>query len=124
MPLREVLVPMKKSFTDSSTVHKLLPVVLPHELFPVLMKHQPLCVDLEDRVEYWNHCIQHMVWCTDPSEAIADAQHFRVPVYLYGDDTRFSQAEKLGVVMVGGVLDTRKSSMETHFPLFVIRDET
>ena len=119
--------PMKKSFTDNSVIQKLLPVVLPHELFPFLAKYGHLPKDLSTIAKYWEHACEHMVWASHEqawANGPNETKHLRMPLYLYGDDTRFSGNEKLCVVMIGAVLDERSSSMATHFPLFVIRLET
>ena len=44
------------------------------------------------------------------------------PLFLsHGGGTRFSEQEKLTNPCLGGVFDPRTSSMETHWPFFVVR---
>ena len=43
-------------------------------------------------------------------------------LFLYGDDCKYSNQEKLTCVSCGFVLDERSSSMKTHLPLFIVRE--
>ena len=87
---------------------------------------------MESRAKYWGHAKKYFSWYpnhpatlnTNDLEDDADSSARHVPLHLYADDTRFSTNEKLGVIMLGCVLDTRRSSMQTHWPLFVVRLES
>ena len=120
---------MKKSMTNNSIEYKFKPVVLPHELLCHLEKHNQLEVSAESRAQYWRHAEQFFSWyqahpaTLNPrvSEDEAHSRVMHVPLHLYADDTRFCTNEKLGVIMLGAVLDQRKHSMSTYWPLFVVR---
>ena len=132
VPFAHVSVPMKKSTTNNSIVHKCKPLVLPHELLCHLEKHNQLELCVESRAKYWGHAKKYFSWYpnhpatlnTNDLEDDADSSVRHVPLHLYADDTCFSTNEKLGVIMLGCVLDTRRSSMQTHWPLFVVRLES
>ena len=120
---------MKKSMTNNSIERKIKPVVLPHHLLCHLEKYNQLEVSAESRAQYWRHAEDFFPWYqahpatlnSRVSEGEAHSCVMHVPLHLYADDTRFSTNEKLGVIMMGAVLDTRKNSMSTYWPLFVVR---
>ena len=99
---------------------RLLPVVLPHHLLIHLYQNDLLPLSRMDVHKYWDHMRNFATWGSDHPAVQIGGVH--VPVYLYGDDTRFSHQEKLTAVTLGFVLDDRTSSMETHYPLFLIRE--
>ena len=123
MPTDKVLVPMKRSMTDNTIVEKSKPIILPHVLLEHLHRQGYLQIHDAVKAMYWQHA-QRMAWfrdhpvARDAAEA-SEIQH--LPLFLYGDDAKFSEQEKLSIVMLGCILDPRKHSMATHFPLFVIR---
>ena len=45
-----------------------------------------------------------------------------MPLFLYGDDTKYNQNDKLTVLTLGAVLDERTHSLLTHWPLCVVRE--
>ena len=48
-----------------------------------------------------------------------------VPMWLWGDDTRYNeQGAKIVLVAMGAVLDRRKSSKDTTYPLFAYQVDT
>ena len=89
--------------------------MLPHELLSHVANSGFLpAMELEP---YWRHVRQHTAW----------GQYFpgneeTIPCYLYGDDTRYNNMQKLTVVTLGFVLDGRQSSMQTHYPLFIVQE--
>ena len=115
--------------TNNSIEHKLKPVILPHELLCHLEKYNQLELCAESRAEYWRHAEEFFPWYqhhpatlnSGVSEGEAHSRVMHVPLHMYADDTRFSTNEKLGVIMLGAVLDKRKNSMSTYWPLFVVR---
>ena len=94
-----------------------LPIILPHVLFGHLSRHGLL--PRLPTAEYWEHMKQHASWGQGPHR---DTDPDVVPCFLYGDDTKYNQQEKLSVIMVGMVLDPRRSSMMTHYPLGVLKE--
>ncbi len=98
------------------------PVILPHELLPWLKRNHAFPdVDAATLAQYWQHFQDiGMDWAT-LSEKKEECLH---PLFLWGDDVQYNQNfEKLETVCIGHVLDCRKFSMETSFPLFCIRDD-
>ena len=93
-----------------------LPVILPHELIRYLGQHD--LIPAQDTCRYWRHVRLHTSWGEDHP---GTEEH--KPGFLYGDDTKFSQQEKLCCICFGWTLDERTSSMECHHPLAIIRDE-
>ena len=93
-----------------------LPVVLPHELLAHLSAHGHLA-ELESSEVYWRHFQnQGVTWARDQEDLSV------VPLFLYGDDTRYNKQDKATVIYLGAVLDERSSSMRTHWPLCVVRE--
>ena len=67
--------------------------------------------------EYWDHVRRHCSWAAN-----FEATPEHIPAFLYGDDTKYNQQEKLCVLTLGWVLAGRSDSMLVHHPLCVIRD--
>ena len=122
--MAKVLAPMKRSSTDNTIVEKMKPVVLPHQLLEHLHGQGYLQIHDELKTAYWEHA-KRMAWFENhPVARDAAAEGYKIehlPLFLYGDDAKFSEQEKLSIVMMGCLLDSRKHSMATHWPLFVIR---
>ena len=104
--------------TRCNSYPRKLPVILPHELIPHVLAHQHL--DLQqlttEAAAYWTHMREHSGWAQNHP-----GTNRHQPLFLYGDDARFSQNEKLTVVYCGFCLDSRTHSMCVHLPLFIIR---
>ena len=102
---------------------RLLPIVLPHELIEHLQKSGHLAeaaLSLEACREYWQHASKYMEWGPGHSASAAGRHH---PMYLYGDDARVNNwGDKLIFICLGMVLDSRRHSMMTHFPLVVVKE--
>ena len=89
--------------------------MLPQDLLRYLADEE-LLPEMDTR-EYWSHVRRHCSWA---SEHEASPDH--IPAFLYGDDTKFNEQEKLCVLTLGWVLDPRKNSMLVHHPLCVLRE--
>ena len=96
-----------------------MPIILPHELMGYLKTNNVLKnFDMDDVAAYWRHAGKYMSWAKNHWGTTAN----HLPAFLYGDDAQFDEAHnKLLVVSLGFLLDGRRSSMETHHPLFVLR---
>ena len=97
-----------------------LPVCLPHELLPWLMQHNvfPEVLDSELK-KWWAHAsalgLKHA--------GLSPTQKHH-PCYVWGDDCVYNEhGEKLICICMGFILDERKNSLQTCFPLFVLREE-
>ena len=68
------------------------------------------------------HCFA--TWGAQHATAsMSDEELARVhPMFLYGDDCKYSHQEKLTCVSCAFVLDERSSSMKTHLPVFIVRE--
>ena len=97
-----------------------LPLVRPHELIPFLVDCDAFPkIDPSEIGFYWNHMAQHAKWA-QPCQGWNQTH----PLYLWGDDAQYNkQREKVVAVALGFVLDDRRSSMDTIFPLFVYKDD-
>ena len=98
-------------------------MILPHHLVQHLARSghlQAAGLSIEDVKEYWSHMGKFSSW--GPSHpAFSTGRH--MPMFLYGDDARINAfGDKLVLVCGGFVLDQRKSSLLTHFPLFVLKE--
>lgn len=95
-----------------------MPVVLPHELFPWMMR-SGIWPNLEEKQiqQYW----QHLKDVGSPLSALSDdASH--IPVYLWGDGAQYTESgESMSVFCCGIVVDDNRSNI---FPLFLCREET
>ncbi|CAE7710018.1 unnamed protein product [Symbiodinium sp. CCMP2592] len=122
VPMDTVEVPMMKSATDPTVVMRKLPVVLPHRLIPHLLKHNLVVPDFAAIREYWSHMFTHAEWGPEHPLAEQGGNCKHLPVYLYADDVKWTNEEKLTQVSLGLVLDERTHSMTTHFPLWILRE--
>ena len=104
-------------YTCHAEAARKLPIILPHVLFSHLSRHGLL--PKLPTATYWQHMKQHASWGQGPHY---DTDPDVVPCFLYGDDTKYNQQDKLSVIMVGMVLDPRRSSMITHYPLGVVKE--
>ena len=104
-------------------VARLLPVVLPHDLVRHLQKNGHLDqaeLNLDACRRYWAHAGRFMAWSEDHAATTGGCHH---PLFLYGDDARWNvYGDKLVLVSMGFVLDSRPHSMKTHWPLFVLQE--
>ena len=98
------------------------PVILPHELLPWLKRHHAFPdISAATLAEYWQHFQDIGIDWAKLSQNLEDRLH---PLFLWGDDVQYNQHfEKLETICLGHVLDSRKFSMETSFPLFCIRED-
>ena len=104
-----------------SSMLRKLPVILPHELIKWLVEKDLMPeIRAQDTAYYWQHMAQHAEWakpCKDWRET-----H---PLFLWGDDAVYNkQRDKVVAVALGFVLDDRKSSLHTLFPLFTYKFES
>ena len=100
-----------------------LPVVLPHHLVQYLSANGMLDDELsaaDELRQYWRHVMQYTDWGQE--HPCINAPGRSLPTFLYGDDVKFSQQEKLTCVYWGFVLSKKTFSMDSHFPLFIIRE--
>lgn len=98
------------------------PVILPHEVFPWLVRHGAWPSDDDagpsSLEQYWNHFLGKVSWQAPPG-----LERDLHPIYLWGDDVQFNEHhEKLIVVLAGHVLDRRSYSKSSCWPLFTIRE--
>ena len=100
------------------------PVILPHHLIHYLHKEGISDIDEAASRHYWQHIQKFTEWgaghpCSaDPSDLV-------IGTFVYGDDIKFNNNEKLTAVDLGYVLAEKKvDSMKTHHPLFVVREAT
>ncbi|CAE7403183.1 unnamed protein product [Symbiodinium sp. CCMP2592] len=92
-----------------------LPVVLPHEVFPWLVKQGLIPLSETDEItKFWSHARTAGM----PTMGATDSH---IPLYLWGDDARFTETheDKIVVVAFGRVLETSKNALETVWPLFL-----
>ena len=95
--------------------------MLPHELLPHLVKHGHVLPNKQEIGDYWSHMFRHASWGPGHPLNQAGQRCAHLPLFLYADDVKWTNEEKLTQVCVGQVLESRRSSMETHWPLFLIR---
>lgn len=101
---------------------RMLPCVLPHMLVQSLFEHKmwptQLMPELHGAIsEYWDHMGAHTSWGLQHP-----GRHSHEPVALYGDDAAVNKnGEKLFCVTLSHVLDPRKNSMCTLWPLCVFK---
>ena len=92
-----------------------LPVVLPHEVFPWLVRHGIIPLNDTDEIrEFWSHAR------TAGMPTMGATDH-HIPLYLWGDDARFTETheDKLVAVAFGRLLETSKNALQSVWPLFV-----
>ena len=100
----------------------MLPCVLPHMLVQSLFEHKMWPTQLMPELvgatkEYWDHMSAHTTWGLQHP-----GRHSHEPVALYGDDAAVNKnGEKLFCVTLSHVLDPRKNSMCTLWPLCVFK---
>ena len=94
-----------------------LPFVPPDELWPWLFKNNlvPHGLGMDAEIDhYWTHLASKGV----PNTADKPGSGC-VPLWLWGDDTRYNeQGAKIVVVAMGAVMDRRTSSKDTVYPIF------
>ena len=105
------------------TIRK-FPVILPHQLFPWLMRSGAWPKDDDvgpsKLAHYWHHFEGRASW-----KAPQGLERDLHPIYIWGDDVQFTENhEKLIVVLVGHVLDRRTYSCSSCWPLFTIREDS
>ena len=67
--------------------------------------------------QYWDHMVSHSSWAREHP-----GHHTHEPVALYGDDAAVNKnGEKICIITMSHVLDPRKSSMHTLWPLCVYK---
>ena len=98
-----------------------LPICLPHELLPWLQRHKLFPAIKKNELErWWKHAAKH-----DLSHASLSPEFEHHCLYIWGDDAQFNElGEKLICISVGHILDPRTFSMESCYPIFVLREET
>lgn len=98
------------------------PVVLPHELVPWLHRNDawPHDISESDLRDYWGNCKkQQLPW----SDAAIDLEGSMHPFFIWGDDCQYNESyEKLIVICMGHTLDRRTFSLESCWPIIVIRE--
>lgn len=112
-------VPVRK-LTEKGIHSVKLPVCLPHELLPWLQNHGLFPpVEKKDLEQWWKHASTLDL----PHAAISpNCQHH--PWWIWGDDCQFNElGEKLICICMGHCLDNRTYSMESRYPIFVLRED-
>ena len=97
-----------------------LPVILPHELVPWLVRNGLWPnISHEDLEAYWKN-MERWSGTTAPCDPKRCA-----PLFIWGDDCVFNESnEKLIVIVIGHALDPRTFSIEVCWPVFVLREVT
>ncbi|CAE7274913.1 unnamed protein product, partial [Symbiodinium necroappetens] len=112
VPVTKLQVPV---ITKGVLMKRQLPVVLPHELFPWLVRHGIIPLNDTDEIrKFWSHA-------RTAGMPTMGATDYHIPLYLWGDDARFTETheDKLVVVAFGRVLETSKNALRSVWPLFV-----
>ncbi|CAE7939447.1 unnamed protein product [Symbiodinium necroappetens] len=95
-----------------------LPLLLPHELLPWLVKHGALPVDEPASAavsKFWAHA-------RDVGMPVNGATDLHIPLYMWGADAQFTEnQDKLVAVAMGRVLETSKDARLTVWPLFTFQ---
>ena len=82
-----------------------------HELFPQLKPREVS--------RYWNHL------CDAKSPvALGLPSRDYIPLYIWGDGANYVKDESIICICMGCVLDNRKNSIESRWPLALCREET
>ena len=90
-------------------------MVLPHEVFPWLVRHGIIPLnDTDEITKFWSHAR------TAGMPTMGATDH-HIPLYLWGDDARFTETheDKLVAVAFGRVLETSKNALHSVWPLFL-----
>lgn len=90
-------------------------MALPHEVLPWLVRQGILPVDDTDQIQkFWDHARSTGM----PTMGAAD---FHIPLYVWGDDARFTETheDKLVAVAFGRLMENSKNALQTVWPLFV-----
>ena len=93
-----------------------MPVVLPHRLFPWMMR-RGIWPTLENGAldEYW----KHLKNVGSPLGGMSDGSH--IPIYFWGDGAQYTESgESILVFTCGIVIDENRSNT---FPLFMCRED-
>lgn len=78
-------------------------------------------LDKDSVASYWGHLASMVEW---GSQHVRRYGHTHQPLYLWGDDAQYNEAnDKLVTVALGAVLDCRKDAVATVWPLFCYRWE-
>ncbi|CAE7881203.1 unnamed protein product [Symbiodinium necroappetens] len=91
-----------------------LPLALPHEVLPWLVQRGIFPVDdSAEIVRFWTHA-------RSTGMATGGATDFHIPLWIWGDDAKFTEThqDKLVVVAFGRLLETSKNALKTVWPLF------
>ena len=101
-----------------------MPVVLPHHLLSYMHSEGMQEIDEWACRKLWEHLVKFTAWAsTHPCNTDTLDAQLPVGIFLYGDDIKHSNNEKLTVMYLGYTLAEKKmDSMKSHFPLFVIRE--
>ncbi len=93
-------------------------MILPHDLLPWLQRNGAFpTVSTANISEYWDY---QKRWRSIPESVDVKTCH---PLYLWADDAQFNeQYEKIICIVAGHILDERSFSIETCWPLFVLRE--
>lgn len=91
-----------------------LPVVLPHNLVDLLPP-----IDESAIKEYWDHLSKY----NSPLAKISpDKNHYAL--WIWGDEAQFREnGDEIMLISMGAVLDNRKHSIESCYPLSICRSE-
>jgi hypothetical protein len=97
-------------------VCRMMPVILPSELLPWMMRCGIWPVTAADRTQqYWKHLRD----VGSPVAGMSSGDH--VPIYLWGDAAQFTESgQSMMVLACGLVMDDDRSNI---FPLFLCRED-
>jgi hypothetical protein len=91
-----------------------LPVVMPHDLVD-LLPH----IDESEIKHYWDHLSK----VNSPLAKISpEKNHY--PLWIWGDEAQYREnGDEIMLICIGAVLDNRKHSIESCYPLSICRSD-
>ena len=97
-----------------------MPCILPHELLPYLLEHElfPFVPERQCK-RYWNHLCE-----TSSPVALKIPSKNYIPLFIWGDSANYCKDESVIVICFGCILDDRKNSIESRFPLVICREDS
>ena len=104
--------------------HRKYPIILPHELLPWLHRNGAFPeIAASELQKYWGRV--RMRGGTVADVVSAEMESRCHPLYIWGDDAKYTSAhDKLLVIVMGHCLDPNTYSVECCWPLFALREVT
>ncbi|CAL1145496.1 unnamed protein product [Cladocopium goreaui] len=109
-----ISVPVQKQRGPNGVENRNLPVVMPHDLVD-LLPH----IDESEIKHYWDHLSK----VNSPLAKISpEKNHY--PLWIWGDEAQYREnGDEIMLICIGAVLDNRKHSIESCYPLSICRSE-